>query len=269
MPAATVYAMFRFLRRFGAALDSIPDEQWQSVSVLLPPLAQLAQTERSRLRELVRLFLAEKRIAGSAGFALSPAQRLEIATWACLPVLHIGIAAYRGFRGIIVYPDEFLAPREECDEIGVVHEGYEQVAGESWDQGPILLSWADVEQARRSDGYNVVIHECAHKLDMADGEMNGVPDLSGSGISGAEWQRVMEAAWRQMHAEEQRCGAIVIDDYALESPAEFFAVLSEQFFTDRERLAAALPQACALLERFYLRGCAREISPSRSRRSGN
>ena len=152
---------------------------------------------------------------------------------------------------MIVYPDEFLAPREEIDEAGVVHTGHERVAGESWDAGPILLSWADVEASREADGYHVVIHECAHKLDLGDGDMNGVPDLSGSGVSGAEWMRVMTAAWERTGADWDAYGETEVDDYALESPAEFFAVLSEHFFTIPAHLDEVLPEAYALLARFY------------------
>ena len=152
---------------------------------------------------------------------------------------------------MIVYPDEFLAPREEIDEAGVVHTGHERVAGESWDAGPILLSWADVEASRAADGYHVVIHECAHKLDLGDGDVNGVPDLAGSGISGAEWQRVMSAAWESTGTEWEAYGDTVVDDYALESPAEFFAVLSEHFFTVPGELHDTLPEAYALLARYY------------------
>lgn len=245
--------MFGFLRRRKLARHALPDADWERVCARLPPLAALDAAERALLRERVTLFLADKTVAGSEGFVLTPAQRIEIAAWACLPVLHIGLAAYAGFHGVIVYPEEFLAPREEMDEYGIVHEGHEEVAGESWDYGPILLSWADVLEARACDGYNVVIHECAHKLDLGDGEINGVPDLSGSGIASAEWQAVMQAAWEQVQAEEDTFSDTSIDDYALESPAEFFAVLCEHYFTAPEHLAGALPDAHALLARFFRR----------------
>ena len=152
---------------------------------------------------------------------------------------------------MIVYPDEFLAPREETDEAGVVHRWHERVAGESWDAGPILLSWADVEASRVADGFHVVIHECAHKLDLGDGAMNGVPDLAGSGVATSEWQRVMSAAWERAGRDCGARGRTVVDEYALESPEEFFAVLSEHFFTMPAELYRDLPDAAALLARFY------------------
>lgn len=243
--------MFEFFRRRKLARHAFADRDWDAVCARLSLLARLDDAQRRRLRETATLFLADKIVSPAAGFALQPQQRIEIAIAAALPVLELGLRAYRSFRGVIVYPDEFLAPREEIDEAGVVTEGHERVAGESWDAGPILLSWADVEASRDADGYHVVIHECAHKLDLGDGAMNGVPDLSGSGISGAEWMRVMTDAWQRTGDDWDAYGETEVDDYALESPAEFFAVLSEHFFTIPEHLHEVLPGAYALLARYY------------------
>lgn len=241
-----------FWRRRRLARHALADADWDAVCARLPLVAGLDAATLARLRETATLFLAAKTVAPAAGFTLDQRQRIEIAIGAALPVLELGLGAYRWFHGVIVYPDAFLAPREEFDEAGVVHTGHEEVAGESWDAGPMLLSWRDVEDSREiEDGYHVVIHECAHKLDLGDGDMNGVPDLGGSGISGAEWQAVMSAAWEAMQDEEDACGDLPIDDYALHSPEEFFAVLSEHFFTIPAYLEQTLPEAFALLARFY------------------
>lgn len=248
--------MLDFLRRFSPrqlklSHHALADTDWQLACAQLPLIAALSAAERQHLRELVTLFLADKAVVPSEGFALSRDQQIEIALWACLPVLQLGLVAYDSFHAVIVYPDEFLAPREEMDEAGVVHIGHEQVSGESWDAGPILLSWADVEAARIPDGYNVVIHECTHKLDLTDGEVNGVPALLSRGIAPSEWQKTMRDAWQTIGREEKLLGYTSVDDYALESPAEFFAVLSEHFFTAPAELQADLPAAYALLERYY------------------
>jgi hypothetical protein len=240
-----------FWRRRTLRRHALDDGDWARVCARVPLFGALDEAERARLREQATLFLAAKTLSPSAGFALDAGQAIEIAAWAALPILHRDLGAYASFRGVIVYPDEFLAPREEMDEFGVVHTGHEQLIGESWDEGPMLLSWADVEASREPGCGSVVVHECAHKLDLGDGAMNGVPDLAGSGITGAEWERVMRAAWEAMGREQQEHGATAIDDYALESPAEFFAVLSEEFFTAPATLERGCPDAFALLARFF------------------
>jgi hypothetical protein len=227
------------------------DRDWEAVCARVPLLGGLGDAELALLREQATLFLADKIVAPSASYALRTDQAIEIAAWAALPILHRGTGAYSSFRGVIVYPDEFLAPREEIDEFGVVHSGHEEVIGESWDDGPMLLSWADVEASRVPGCGSVVIHECAHKLDLGDGEMNGVPDLARSGIDTVEWARVMRAAWESMGREEEERGETTIDGYALESPAEFFAVLCEEFFTAPRRLRRRFPEAHALLARYF------------------
>ena len=248
--------MLDFLRRFSPRQlklnrHALAETDWHAACARLPLFAALRVPEQTALRELVTLFLADKAVAPAEGFSLRSDQQIEIAIWACLPVLKLGLANYDSFHAVIVYPDEFLAPREEMDEAGVVHIGHEQVSGESWDAGPILLSWADVEAARIPDGYNVVIHECSHKLDLTDGDMNGVPALLSRGIAPSEWQQTMRDAWQTIGQEEKLLGYTSVDDYALESPAEFFAVLSEHFFTAPAELQADLPQAFALLARYY------------------
>lgn len=248
--------MLDFLSRFSPRQlklnrYALADAGWQRACARLPLVAALNEPDRALLRELATLFLADKAVVPADGFALRADQQIEIAIWACLPVLRLGLSVYDSFHAVIVYPDEFLAPREEMDEDGVVHTGHEQVSGESWDAGPILLSWADVEAARIPDGYNVVIHECAHKLDLTDGDMNGVPGLLARGIAPSEWQKAMRDAWHTIGQEEKLLGYTSVDDYALESPAEFFAVLSEHFFTAPAELQADLPAAYALLERYY------------------
>lgn len=248
--------MLDFLRQFSPRQlklrrNALADADWHTACARLPLITAMTAADQTQLRELATLFLADKAVVPADDFHLAVDQQIEIAIWACLPVLQLGLAPYDSFHAVIVYPDEFLAPREEMDEDGVVHTGHEQVVGESWDAGPILLSWADVEAARIPDGYNVVIHECTHKLDLTDGDMNGVPALLARGIAPSEWQQVMREAWHTVGQEEKLLGYTSVDDYALESPAEFFAVLTEHFFTAPAELQADLPAAFALLERYF------------------
>src|SRR5262245_9047293 len=147
--------MRNFFRRRTLARHALDDTEWTQACARVPLTAGLPEPDRARLRKLATLLLARKRISASTGFALDTLQRIEIALWAVLPVLRIGLGAYDGFHELIIYPDEFLAPRSEVDEAGVVHEGYEAVCGEAWEAGPILLSWADIEADRVLDGCSV------------------------------------------------------------------------------------------------------------------
>ena len=236
----------RILRRF-----AIPDALWEETLADAPALARLDPGDRNRLRELALLFLHEKRIEPSAGFTLDDAMRVRIAALACLPVLNLGLDCYSGFVAVVVYPDEFvIRDRETVDEDGVVHTGDAVLTGEAWEQGPVILSWQDIEASGQGAGYNVVAHEFAHKLDMLSGEADGVPPLH-SGMRVADWRAAFDAAYTGLCAELERGEEPWIDPYAAEDPGEFFAVCAELFFDVPGDLAAEYPDVYAELARYF------------------
>ena len=203
----------------------LPEELWQSTLAALPFLARLNDDERLRLRLLAEQFLAQKEFTSAGGLVLTDAMCASIAVQGCLPVLNLGLECYRDWVGVVVYPDEFVIPRSIEDEFGVVHEYDDIASGEAWEGGPLLISWQDAQMA--GEGYNVVIHEFAHKLDMLNGDANGLPPLH-SDMRVQEWASVMQSAFddlnRQLDAHPD--AETQIDPYAAENPAEFFAVTS-------------------------------------------
>ena len=231
----------------------IEDQDWNALLARSALFAALDASERVRLRELATRFLARKTFTAAAGHVLTGEQRLAIATLACLPILHLGFDWLAGWREVIVYPGEFRVKREHHDEhTGVITEGEDELIGEAWERGPVILSWADIaaDLQRPADGFNVVAHEIAHKLDMLDGAMNGVPRLPRD-IDRSEWIETLQTAYdRFVHAVD-RGRDTFIDPYAAESPDEYFAVVSELHFSDRQGLARAAPGVAALLTRFY------------------
>jgi Mlc titration factor MtfA (ptsG expression regulator) len=238
--------LFDWLKR--AKTSAISDELWEKTVAGLPFLASLAVDEQKSLKLLAEQFLAEKEFSTAGGLQLSDEICVAIAAQGCLPILHLGLAAYRDWVGIVVYPDEFVVPRQVEDESGVVHEYDDVLSGEAWEGGPLLVSWHDVQMA--GDGYNVVIHEFAHKLDMLNGEADGMPALH-SGITETEWRETFIAAYDDFCRRVDNDEETIIDPYASEHPAEFFAVLSESFFELPELVHREYPELYALLRRYY------------------
>ena len=227
---------------------SLDERLWERVLRSLPFLRGLTAGELSRLRELAVRFLAEKELHGAHGFALSDEIRLSIALQACLPVLNLGLDPYSGWVGIVVYPGEFRVQGEEMDEHGVVHSYSDALSGEAWPGGPVVLSWQDAGSSET--GYNVVIHEFAHKIHMRMGEEDGFPPPQ-PGMDAAHWQQQWQSAYDRFCAEVDAERPTVIDPYASEHPAEFFAVMSEVFFTDSAVLARDWPGLYRELAQFY------------------
>lgn len=232
------------------AKSAIPIEQWRRAEKALSALEGLNAEETQRLRELAVLFLHEKSVEPVQGAQLDQAMRLRLALQACLPILNLGIDWYAGWVSVIVYPAEFIAEHEAMDEAGVVHRIREPRSGESWLHGPVILSLSDIKDRAQWDGHSVVIHEFAHKLDMLNGDANGLPPLH-PGMSLQAWSEAFTRAYEDFCQRTDRNEETFIDPYASESPGEFFAVVSEVFFEAPEELLDAYPAVYAQLKQFY------------------
>ncbi len=261
MPLFRTWRRRRILRR--ARID---DALWHRVVAGLPFLAGMSGAELERLRELALLFLHEKQMHGAGGLDLTDEIRLAIALQAVLPILNLGLDLYDGWVGVVVYPTEFRVHRQELDEDGVMHEWEDELSGEAWPGGPVMLSWEDVAigtalpAAGGERGYNVVIHEFAHKIDMRDGEADGYPAPSADMDRGV-WERTLESAYARFLGMVDRERETLLDPYAAEHPAEFFAVASETFFTDPHALKEELPGLYEQFKLFYRQDPAARLPP--------
>ncbi|TVT53143.1 MAG: zinc-dependent peptidase [Azoarcus sp. PHD] len=225
----------------------VPNELWDRIESGLPFLAFLTVSDRLRLRELALAFLADKEFHGAQGLELTDEILLGIALQASLPVLNIGLEAYHGWVGIIVYPGGFVIPRHEVDEAGVVHSYDDEVLGEAWAGGPVLVSWFG---GHHPIGVNVVIHEFAHKLDMANGEADGFPALPAR-MSRRDWAAAFTPAYEKLCAQVDADEMTALDPYGSENPGEFFAVASEAFFETPGQLLDAFPAVYDQLKSYY------------------
>lgn len=246
--------MTSWLRRWRQARilarKRIPKSLWQEVIAAQPLLARLDAPARQRLHDLATLLAAEKRFYGAAGLDVDARQIATIAALGSLPILELGLDWYRGWYSILIYPGGFRARHEYRDDAGLVHEQVSDLIGEAWDSGPLVLSWEDIHGGAALDGYNVILHEFAHKLDMLNGSANGMPPLH-RGMSRQDWTRVFMAAWNEAQTAAAVGQEPVLDRYALESPAEFFAVACEAFFELPERLHDGYPAVYEQLRRFF------------------
>jgi hypothetical protein len=249
--------MFGWLKRRKPRAQPIPDALWAATLARYPFLAERPGAEIASLRELSGQFLAHKEFHGADGFAITDEVAVAIAAQAVLPVLHLGLAWYDDFVGVVVHPDEVVAQRTVTDETGVVHEYEEVLAGEAMQGGPVMLSWRDVAQAGESadQGYNVVVHEFIHKIDMRDGAADGCPPLPSRARRQA-WLATLEAAYeafREKVVIAERFGGepTWLDPYGASGIDEFFAVAGEAYFVNRARFAIEFPALLPLFDGFF------------------
>lgn len=246
---------------------TIADFQWQEAESPLPFLACLTIEDKQRLRQMASQFIADKQWHAAQGLPLTAEIQLTIALQACLPVLNLGLDWYAGWVGIVVYPGDFVIPRQWMDDTGVVHEFDDEVLGEAWEGGPVLLSWFEPQDTPRTEtldgslAINIVIHEFAHKLDMAHGPADGMPRLH-AGMSRQAWVQAMGAAFEDMNQSLDRGEQSRLDPYAAEAPAEFFAVASESFFVEPQALLTEYPAVYQQLAQFYRQDPAARPGPA-------
>jgi MtfA peptidase len=223
--------------------------EWAAVVTRNVPYASLLDENESReLRGLVSIFLGEKRFEGCAGVRITDEIRVTVAAQACLLLLNRPTDVFPGLRTVLVYPDAFVAPVVEHLEDGVVVEGEEARAGESWPLGNVVLSWSDVLEgaADPADGFNTVLHEFAHQLDDESGASEGAPALPDR-QSRSEWKRIFTREYSALCAGLRS----PMDGYGTKSPAEFFAVATETFFERPVDLKAAHPELYGQLKKYY------------------
>jgi len=234
---------------------AIPEPLWQLTLARHRFVAARSDADLAELRRLCSLFLAEKEFHGAAGFEVTDEVALAVAAQACLPVLRLGLAPYRGFVGIVMHADEVVAQREVVDEDGVVHRYEEVLAGEAMEGGPLMLAWSEMNAgadpaAGLDSVYNVVIHEFAHVLDMGDGLADGVPPLP-SLADRVHWLAVIEAEWQWFCEQVDQGYTTLIDPYGAESLDEFFAVAAEAFFVAPAELKLEQPALYELLTDYF------------------
>ena len=173
---------------------------------------------------------------------------------ACLPILNLDLRWYRRWRTVLIVPRDYRTESMEIDEAGVVHEEVGDAAGEYSQWGTVVLSLDDLQASGTGNGFNVVIHECAHVLDSANGALDGAPPLH-AGMEASRWSTVFSAAYsdlqRRVIRRKRRGHRSSFDPQAAESPEEFFAVASELFFERPQTLLREYPDVHQQLALFY------------------
>ncbi len=228
----------------------VTESQWAQAFSRLPLLDRLTGDERARLRQITILFLHKKTFSGTHGLVVTEEMALVISLQACLLIINLGIEWYDGWVEIIVYPSGFSTKRNVTDAAGVVHEVDDALSGEAWQHGPVVLSWESAATAGALDGDNLVIHEFAHKLDMLTGAANGFPPIH-AGMDRDEWTSTFANAFEDFQANARAGIEPDFNTYGASSPAEFIAVISEEFFERPILVQLRYPHVYELLRQFY------------------
>jgi Mlc titration factor MtfA (ptsG expression regulator) len=214
---------------------------------------RLPEDQQRRLCEHTLIFVAEKQFLGCAGLTITDEIKVTIAAGACVLLLGVPhLDVFPRLREVIVHPHDLT---DTVDAVGPDGRRYairETRSGEAWRRGPVLLAWDSVRHsvARPHDGYNVVLHEFAHVLDMQSGSADGMPPLE-SREQYKTWNSVFYKEFDAFVEASRRGRSTFLDPYGASHPAEFFAVATEHFFEQSRRLKQNHPRLFRLLADFY------------------
>lgn len=237
-------------RRARLLLTPLTDEQRAVVARLVPVTRRLPDDLRPALEGRINLFLDQVTFHGNLDLDITDAMRLSIAAQACLLVVNSPIW-FETLRTVLVYPSGFLTQRVDHDGF-VVHERDTGTLGQSWNRGPVVLSW---DHARKGgldpdDGHNVVIHEFAHQLDSLTGHTNGIPILR-KGQNYAHWEKAMLDAYHGHVRRVENGQPTLIDPYGATNHQEFFAEATVTFFERPQAMRREEPALYAQLAQLY------------------
>ncbi len=238
---------------------AIPDPLWHLTLARYPFLAARSASKLQALRELATLFLAQKEFSGVGDLEVTDEMAVAIAAQACLPALELGLHWFDSFVGIVVHADAVVARREVEDDDGIVHAYDEELSGEAMSGGPVMLAWRDVDEAGETavDGYNVVVHEFAHVIDMRGGVTARLDEVDPASEHGG-WLNALADEYDVFAARIDADEETFLDPYGAEALEEFFAVASEAFFVAPRELESDEPRTYALLKTFFKQDPARK-----------
>lgn len=250
---AVVVAIHQVRRARRERLLAAPfPEAWrQIVEKNVPLYKRLPQTLQQELGGLINVFLSEKQFEGCDGQEINDEIRVTIAAQACMLLLNRKTKYFPKLHTILVYPYTYAAKTMSSD--GRVTVDSQSVRlGESWQNGPVVLSWNSVTggASNIADARNVVFHEFAHQLDQEDGTADGAPILAHRSAYSA-WARVLGEEYAVLQASKKGRRRSVMNKYGATNPAEFFAVATETFFEKPKQLHKRHPDLYDELRDYY------------------
>jgi len=245
-----IFSWLRKRRRQAVLASSFSDEWLGHLVRNVAHYSFLSTPEQAKLRDDLRIFIAEKQWEGCGGLAMTDEIRGTIAALASILTLGFEDEHFDRVHSVLVYPEAYVVPVEHPIGSHVTLQMLQDRLGEAHYRGPVILSWSEVLAAAREPGAgnNLVFHEFAHQLDMLDGLVNGTPVLSDDDLAD-RWRRIMsqefEAHRRHRHPHS------LLDPYGATSEAEFFAVATECFFDRPADLRQVHSELYALLRDYF------------------
>src|SRR5262245_51986468 len=126
-----VFSWWRRRRRQKLLAQPFPASWLEILNRNVAHYGLLSEAEQARLRDDLRVFIAEKHWEGCGGLAITDEIKVTIAAQACLLLLAIEHDYFSRVMSILVYPTKYAAPVERMEH-GWIVEGESDRLGEAW-----------------------------------------------------------------------------------------------------------------------------------------
>ncbi|WP_456391822.1 M90 family metallopeptidase [Nitratifractor sp.] len=246
--------LYRFWRRrrlwYEVQQTPLP-ETWHQALERLPHYRLLPSRLKERLHPRMYYFAQTRKFQG-IGLEINDEIRAVISFYACLLVLEIPEECYPLLQKILVYPSDIYT--RQIDEEGGVHREAEAILEGEAAGDTVVIVWHEARrQALHPGRHNVILHELAHILDFEEGLPDGIPPLPRSLVGSwthtlyRRYQALKKRARTNRYWEDYR----LLGAYAATNEAEFFAVVTELFFTRPLTLQKHFPDLYKEWRSFY------------------
>ena len=241
-PLAYWWIRRRCLRRIAVARQPFPPA-WQMVLDERVRFYQVLDDEaKQRFRQMVSVFLDEIRITG-VRTEVDDTVRVLVAASAIIPIFGFADWDYHRLGEVLVYPTSFDSEYHsdkpaDANILGLT--GFGHLRGVMILSKPSLMAaFSDCPSKE-----NVGVHEFAHLVEQEEAE-SGLPP----GVPREVIRQWIEYTARELaHPSNRKTG---ISDYAYTNEHEFFAVLSEYFFSAPEVLKSKDPALYEMLSGMF------------------
>lgn len=257
-----IFSWLRRRRRLNLLAQPFPEPWLAILERNFVYYSYLSTAEQARLRDIVRVLVAEKNWEGCGGLEMTDEIKVTVAAQAAVLLLGMEHDYFPNVLSVLVYPRPFVAPRRHF--VGNIELDEESdLLGEAAYRGAVVLSWKEVRRdgRRPHGGRNLVWHEFAHQLDMLDHGTDGTPPL-GSERQVRRWQEVMTAEFHRLKGDLAAGRPTLIDPYGATNEAEFFAIVTECFFDLPQELKHDHPELYKLLADYYGQDPATRVPPA-------
>ena len=205
--------------------------------------AELDKEKKNIFEEKLTRFLGSVKIEG-IGTEVSALDRILVGASAVIPILGFNEWEYRNLGTVLLYPDtfnkDFQFAEGDRNILGMVGDGYMN--------GQMILSQSALRHgfSKSAGNENTGIHEFVHLIDKSDGATDGVPQYFIQHDYTIPWVKMMHQEIRKIEDNQSD-----INPYAITNEAEFFAVTSEYFFENPERMKDKHPALYDSLSKIF------------------